>query len=55
MAMFYIFEVKYCQLTINEEVFNMEFLRNNKQTIILVITITFILWTVAGMVLPLFM
>jgi len=33
----------------------MEFLRNNKKTIILVITLTFILWTVVGMMLPLFM
>jgi hypothetical protein len=33
----------------------MEFFRNNKKTIILVITVTFIIWTVAGALLPLFM
>ena len=33
----------------------MEFLRNNKKTIVLIITITFIMWTVAGILFPLFM
>lgn len=33
----------------------MEFFREKKQTIVLIITITFILWTVAGMIVPLFM
>ncbi len=32
----------------------MEFFRNNKKTIILIITVTFILWTIAGMLMPLF-
>lgn len=33
----------------------MDFFRNNKKTIVLIITVTFILWTVAGILFPLFM
>ena len=33
----------------------MEFFRKNKKTIVLIITLTFILWTVAGLLMPLFM
>lgn len=42
-------------VAILKEVIYMEFFREKKQTIVLIITITFILWTVAGLVLPLFM
>lgn len=52
---FFLFEVKYCQLVITKEKFIMEFFRNNKKTIILVITFTFILMMVAGMIPLIFM